>query len=152
MVERPEAYRWSSYRAHVGTAAVSWLDIDPGYLGLGSTLAERQTRYAQWVAEGIPAGEWDLIRRAIHRGQLTGDEPFVDVIAQRTGRRLVPHGPGRPKAEREKGGNTSVPISAFPFIRSTEGVRAWKTPVLPGRGVVFGTTRRVLRGLDQRIG
>jgi putative transposase len=99
MVERPEAYRWSSYRAHVGTDPVSWLDMDPGYLGLGSTPAERKTRYAQWVADGIPPGEWDTIRRAIHRGQLTGEALFVDAIAQKTGRRLVPRGPGRPRAD-----------------------------------------------------
>lgn len=98
MVERPDAYRWSSYRAHVGTESVAWLDLDPEYLGLGATPAERQMRYAQWVAVGVPAGEWDTIRRAIQRGQLTGDEPFVDAIAQRTGRRVVPCGPGRPKA------------------------------------------------------
>ena len=100
MVERPEAYPWSSYRAHVGAESVAWLDMDPGYLGLGATPAERHARYAQWVSEGIPTGEWELIRRAIQRGQLTGDGPFVDAVAQRTGRRLVSRGPGRPKAER----------------------------------------------------
>lgn len=98
MVARPEEYRWSSYRAHLGTELVAWLDEDPGYLGLGATRPERQARYAQWVAAGIPDGEWDTIRRAIQRGQLTGDEPFVDTVAQRTGRRLVPRGPGRPRA------------------------------------------------------
>ncbi len=35
---------------------------------------------------------------AIHRGQLTGEAPFVNAIVQKTGRRLVPRGPGRPRA------------------------------------------------------
>ena len=99
MVEQPESYPWSSYRAHVGMEPMPWLDMDPGYLGLGSTPAERQARYAQWVAEGIPAGEWETIRRAIQRGQLTGDAQFVENIAKRTGRRLVPRGPGRPRQD-----------------------------------------------------
>ena len=99
MVEHPAAYAWSSYRARVGTAAVPWLDQDPGYLGLGSTPVERRAQYAQWVAEGIPEGEWALIRSAIQRGHLTGDAQFVDAIAARTGRLLVPRSPGRPRQD-----------------------------------------------------
>lgn len=65
----------------MGTASVTWLDQDPGYLGLGTTPVERRAQYAQWVAEGIPAGEWEVIRSAIQRGHLTGDAQFVDTIA-----------------------------------------------------------------------
>jgi putative transposase len=97
LVERPENYPWSSYRAHTGLDAVPWLDEDPCYAGLGPTLAERRARYAQWVADAIPAGEWPTIRQAIHRGQLTGSPKFIADISIRMGRRLESRGRGRPR-------------------------------------------------------
>ena len=97
IVEAPEKYKWSSYTRKVGLESIGWLDLDPCYLGLGATQAERQEQYAEWVKEFIPQGEWDLIRQAIQRGQLTGSERFVEEVSEKISRRIEFRGQGRPK-------------------------------------------------------
>jgi putative transposase len=77
------------------------VDLDPGYLALGSDPKERQARYRRWVAEAIPRGEWQLIRDAVQRGQLTGSPRFVEQVQQRIGRRLVQRGRGRPRQSKK---------------------------------------------------
>ena len=97
MVASPEDYPWSSYRSKIGASAVNWLDEDPCYLALGATRARRQARSREWVEGSVPDGEWDLLRSAVRRGQLSGSERFRDIVEQRTGRRIELRGPGRPK-------------------------------------------------------
>ena len=65
-------------------------------------LSERAELYAKWVSGDVPAGEWDRIRAAVQRGQLTGDGHFVSEVARRLGRRVELRGRGRPK-QVEKG-------------------------------------------------
>lgn len=107
IVKRPEDYAWSSYRAHIGLAPLAWLDEDPCYISLGLTPADRRARYAQWVADAIPTGEWATIRQAIHREQLTGSHKFIWDIQKRTGRWLEPRERGRPRGRK---------IDLSPFI------------------------------------
>lgn len=96
IVPRPEVYRWSSYRARVGLARCAWLDPDPSFLALASTDARRRERYREFVESGTGEQELDLIRAALRRNQLTGNESFVSLVHQRFGD-WVPHrGPGRP--------------------------------------------------------
>lgn len=97
MVEDPTHYPWSSCSAKTGTKKVPWLDLDPFYLGLGKTSAERRKKYRQWLYDTIPEGEWKLIREAAKRGQLTGSRNFEEEISQKLGREIVLRGPGRPK-------------------------------------------------------
>ena len=99
MVAAPDAYPWSSYRMRMGQLAEDWLDRDPCYLDLGTSEAARQTRYAQFVQEAIPAGEWELIQEALQRGQLTGGNRFVDEVEGIIGRRIEHRPPGRPVKE-----------------------------------------------------
>ena len=99
MVAQPEEHPWSSCAHHVGLREDAWLDIDPVYLRLGQTARERASRYRDFVRAAIAEGEWQLIRDAIQRGQLTGSERFVDEIAQKVGRRIERRGQGRPKKE-----------------------------------------------------
>lgn len=54
MVERPEDYRWSSYRIRAGLSRDAWLDIDPAYLGLAATAEQCQYRYREFVEEAMP--------------------------------------------------------------------------------------------------
>jgi REP element-mobilizing transposase RayT len=83
MVRKPEAWAWSSYRAHLGQAAAPvWLDT-PGLHGylLGrpaKTAADRRRaadRYARLVASVPDANLWD---RALRQQIYLGDEAFVD--------------------------------------------------------------------------
>jgi putative transposase len=101
MAGAPEDYLWSSYRHKVALAKSPVVDLDPGYLALGSDPKERQARYRRWVAEAIPRGEWQLIRDAVQRGQLTGSPRFVEQVQQRIGRRLVQRGRGRPRQSKK---------------------------------------------------
>ncbi len=94
MVPLPENYQWSSYRAKVGQVNSDWLDIDPCYLALADADSERRERYRRFVDSGVPHGEWDLIREAVGRGQLTGNRCFIDEVAGIIGRRIERRRPG----------------------------------------------------------
>ena len=96
MVDGPEKYRWSSYRSRMGEGKEAWLDSDPCFLALGNSQEERSRRYKEFVADAVPAGEWQLIREAVQRGQLTGDNRFIDKVEQIVGRRIERRGQGRP--------------------------------------------------------
>lgn len=96
IVDDPEQYPWSSCSIRF-QAQPTWLDFDPCYLALGNDPAERAHRYRTFLRAGIAAGEWELIRQAVQRGQLTGGGKFIDEIEQIVGRRVERRGQGRPK-------------------------------------------------------
>jgi putative transposase len=97
IVAAPEDYRWSSCRYRLGPDICDWLDLDPAYLALGTTEVERRLRYRDFLQAVIPGGEWELIREAAHRGQLTGTDWFAREIAGILGRRVERRGQGRPR-------------------------------------------------------
>jgi putative transposase len=99
MVDDPASYRWSSCPAKVGCIQQSWLDVDPFYLSLGKSTAQRAKKYAIWLREAIPEAEWRLIREATQRGQMTAHERFAEELSARFGRCLVQRGPGRPRKD-----------------------------------------------------
>jgi len=96
MVRSAGSYPWSSYRQRVGMDKQCWIDLDPCYLGLGRDEVERRQRYCQFVEEAIPSGEWEIIRDAFRRGQLTGNERFADEVEKILGLRVEFRGQGRP--------------------------------------------------------
>lgn len=96
LVERPEDYRWSSYRAKVGLSDCPWLDLDPCFLALASTSKQRQRRYRDFVERGVPQEQLEFLRAAIQRNQLTGSDTFILEIEQRIGARVLHRAPGRP--------------------------------------------------------
>ena len=100
MVAAPEDYPWSSCRTRTGIERRGWLDEDPCYTAFGTNAADRASRYREWLRAAIPPGEWDLIRQAVHRCQLTGGNRFTDEVEQRIGLRIELRGPGRPKRGR----------------------------------------------------
>ncbi len=97
IVDAPENYKWSSYKYKVGIERFDWLDVDPYYKSLGKTEKEREERYEKFVKESGLRGEWELIREAVQRGQLTGSNRFIEEIAKKIGRRIERRGQGRPK-------------------------------------------------------
>ena len=98
MTDDPAAYPWSSYQRHAGlTKQFGWLDVDPCFEGLGSSEDERARRYREFVQSAIPAGEWELIREALQRGQLTGSTRFSDEVESIIGRRIENRKQGRPR-------------------------------------------------------
>lgn len=102
IVERPEDYPWSSYRARTGLSDCSWLDPDPCFLALASTSEQRQRHYREFVARGIPEQQIEFLRAAIQRNQLTGSESFILEIERRIGERVLNRRPGRPITREER--------------------------------------------------
>jgi len=96
MVAAPQDYAWSSCRYRLGQDGADWLDPDPCYLALGRTETERRRRYREFLQAAVPSGEWELIREAVQRGQLTGTERFTQEVADILGRRVERRGQGRP--------------------------------------------------------
>ena len=93
LVERPEEYRWSSARGHVGRCA------DP-LVARGDAFSESIPDWSAYLSEGEPA-EWrGALRRATLTGRPLGEGGFVKKIERALGRRLhalAPHRP--PKSE-----------------------------------------------------
>ncbi|PTQ69432.1 transposase [Pseudomonas sp. GV071] len=98
MVEDVADYPWSSYAVHA-LQNESWIDFDPCFCSLGSTPAERSQRYVEFVRQSITSGEIKLIKEAVQRGQLTGNNRFVDEVERIAGLRIEQRGRGRPKLE-----------------------------------------------------
>lgn len=96
MVAAPGEYRWSSFRERMGQETDGLLDAEPTYLSLGAVESERRSRWAVYLQDAIPPGEWSFIRVAVARGQLTGGQRFVDEVAAVVGRRIEHRGRGRP--------------------------------------------------------
>jgi putative transposase len=96
MVGKPAEYAWSSYRQRMGLNDEDWLDLDPSYLGLSDSGEIRRHRYTQFVRQTIPEDEWNLIREALQRGQLTGNGRFIDEVENILGARIEFRARGRP--------------------------------------------------------
>lgn len=105
IVRAPEDYQWSSYKHKVEIEYIDWIDMDPIYKSLGSTKKQCEERYKAWMKESIREREWDMIRQAVQRGQLTGSSQFIEEVVKKIGRRVEFRGQGRPKRE-----NKSVPF------------------------------------------
>jgi putative transposase len=99
MVADPAHYRWSSYRRKMGLAQDHVVDLDSAYLELAGTDIERRACYRQFIEAGVSASEYQLIRESLQRGQLTGQQQFLDEIEAIIGRRVEQRGPGRPRKE-----------------------------------------------------
>ncbi|PYF99994.1 putative transposase [Thioalkalivibrio sp. ALE21] len=99
MVPAAGDYAWSSVRQRMGEDE-QWIDLDPAYLDLADEAAERRERYARFVEQGVPQQELTLMREALQRGQLTGNQRYADEVEQTIGCRIERRRPGRPPARR----------------------------------------------------
>jgi putative transposase len=96
VVKVAQDYPWSSCRARLGYAKSTILDLDPCYRELAADEVTRRERYSEFLQATIPEGEWPLIRTALRRGQLTGNQTFSEEVAATLHRRIQNRGPGRP--------------------------------------------------------
>ena len=74
LVDRPEAYRWSSYAVNALGDPSDWLLPHPTYLALGEDAGERQLAYRTIFREPIPASE---LVRLTHRRRLARQAQLV---------------------------------------------------------------------------
>jgi len=77
-----------------------WHDDHPCYLALGSTQQDRWEHYKQLELSVIPDDECELMRRSLQRGQLTGNQTFIDEVEQMIGRRTKHRAPGNQPAKK----------------------------------------------------
>ncbi len=99
IVTHAEDYKWSSYNARMNENEIVNPDIDPCFLALGSSIEERRLRYLEFVRSAVPDGEWELIQDAVARGQLTGNNRYIEEVEKIIGRRIEHRRPGRPKGK-----------------------------------------------------
>lgn len=96
IVSSPQDYRWSGYRSRAALEDCHLLDEHAVFNLLGQNHGERGCAYRRFVANGIGEDELALIRTAVRRNQLTGNQRFRNAIVERTGRRIPSRGQGRP--------------------------------------------------------
>lgn len=108
LVARPEDYRWSSYHNRIDKEQKSLLDPIPCCELFGDSREMRYQRYREFVADAIPEGEWELIRQAVQRCQLTGDNRFINEVERIVGRRIELRGRGRPRRIEREGATSLV--------------------------------------------
>ena len=87
MVPATGDYCWSRFRQRMGEED-HWIDLDPAYLDLADNEADRRARYASFVGQAIPEHELSLMREALQRGQLAGNQRFVDEVEKIIGSRI----------------------------------------------------------------
>ena len=96
LVQDPGSYAWSSYRFYAQGADTPAITPNPHYAGLGTTAAERQQRYRQFVADQ-PAAAQQAVR--FERG--AGHHPETDPNTTLQSRFGLWHPRGRPGRPRK---------------------------------------------------
>jgi putative transposase len=100
MVERPEAYRWSSYGFNA-YGDTGWLQQHERYMSLGSSSEGRCFAYRELFRTHLDGQDISLIRQAAHYCQPVGDNRFRKQIEQRYGIRVGQMRRGRPRKDEE---------------------------------------------------
>lgn len=101
MVDRPEDYRWSSYRCNATGRRDEVTQPHPLYNRLGVDAEMRQAAYRALFAGHIDDAVLTSIRQGTEAGEVIGNDRFRDEIAAMVKRRVrhYPHGGDR-KSER----------------------------------------------------
>lgn len=93
LAARPEDWRWSSARAHLGLADDGVTEPAP--------LLDRCGDWRTLLDGGLGAPEHAAIRASERTGHALGDDAFLDGLAARVGRPVKPRPPGRPRGRKE---------------------------------------------------
>lgn len=99
MVGDPARYRWSSYTRNALGCPDPLLDPHPVYQALGDSGSERQRSYRALFDDPIHPDREDEIQKALRHDLVLGREEFKETVERRTGRRVKPGRPGRPRVE-----------------------------------------------------
>ena len=89
LARRPDEWRWSSARAHLGLAGDGLTETVP--------LLDRVPDWRALLAGGIEEAARDAIRAGERSGQPLGDAPFVEQLEQALARPVRPRPRGRPR-------------------------------------------------------
>ncbi len=101
LVTSADAYRWSSYRHHVGLTVDSLITDHPLYWALGNTPFERQRAYKELCEQPLDERQADQLQQATLKGWVLGGETYREWAARTANRRVSPLPRGRPRKVRE---------------------------------------------------
>lgn len=127
MVERPEDYRWSSYRATAGLeSAPEWLDIRAALDPFAPDAAIAVRYYREFVAQKIESDErlWDKLVNGIYLGSAPWTKrmrKFVESKPRSTDHPAAHRGVGRAKMARVIEAVAKVAGAPATVIRHTHG-------------------------------
>ena len=99
MVDKPEAYPWSSYLANAWGRHSTLVHHDE-YLGLGGDKTSRCRAYRELFRKQLADRDIELIEEANHYCQPVGDQRFRWQIERKYGIKLGQSSRGRPKKEK----------------------------------------------------
>ena len=95
LARKPEAWPWSSARAHLAGRDDALVQVAP--------LLRRIPDWARFLAGGMAENEIAQIRKHSRSGRPLGTKRFVERLERRLGRPLLPQKPGRKPKEANQG-------------------------------------------------
>lgn len=98
VVAEPAEYPWSSHGHYVGVRNDRLLTPHPIYWQLGNTPFAREEAYAELVHAGVASQLQRAVTDSALGGWALGDRDFVELLQQKTDRRLAKRRPGRPSS------------------------------------------------------
>ena len=101
IVNRPGAFRWSSFNANGLGLPDERLTRHPAYESLGGSLADRIRAYRAFVSPGCAMEDLEEIRAMTSRQRAFGCKQFKDELEASHGRPMGLVNRGRPRIERE---------------------------------------------------
>lgn len=97
MVATPADYPWSSHGHYIGRANDKLITPHDLYWQLGNTPFARELAYTELVNSGVASTLQQSITRSALQGWALAEADYIKDLQQRTERRMVPRGPGRPR-------------------------------------------------------
>ncbi len=99
MVEHPDEYRWSSYRANAKGITNPLIQHHPVYSALGEEGLHQQHAYRELFLNSIDSDSIHSIRETLNQELVLGREDFKNKIEQMIKRQVRPGKSGRPRVE-----------------------------------------------------
>jgi putative transposase len=89
LVATADAYRWSSYRHHVGLTVDSLITDHPLYWALGNTPFDRQRAYKELGEQPLDERQADQLQQATLKGWVLGGDNYREWAARTANRRVA---------------------------------------------------------------
>lgn len=83
LVTQPAAYQWSSHRAYLGKADLSWLTTDWVLSQFGTRIAIARRRYDQFVTEGMEERHREEFYQGLENTRILGEDRFIEEVLRK---------------------------------------------------------------------
>lgn len=80
IVNKPEEYRWSSYRAYLGKSSCDWLITDFVLSFFSENKSEALNDYQQFIVDGLQEGYRKEFNNGSAQGLVLGNDQFVEEV------------------------------------------------------------------------